>query len=102
MASNIGWRQTLLCIVQTFQITLGLAILKLFEVDEILNALAFIEDKGIITDEHNAMPFGEVYSDYQKWCFIRLALSAYDRLLHSFSFQVSNSLFVEPAAISPP
>ncbi|GEM_PF-3553007 len=39
-------------------------------------ALAFIEDKGIITDEHNAMPHGEVHTDYQKWCFIRLAFSA--------------------------
>ena len=29
---------------------------------------AFIEDKGMVPDEHNAMPFGEVYSDYQKWC----------------------------------
>lgn len=31
-------------------------------------AKAFIEDKGMVTDKHNAMPFGEVYSEYQKWC----------------------------------
>jgi len=31
-------------------------------------AKAFVEDKGMVSDEHNAMPFGEVYSDYQKWC----------------------------------
>jgi hypothetical protein len=40
VASNIGWRRTLLCIVQTSQITLGLATLKLFEIDEILGGLS--------------------------------------------------------------